>query len=110
MLPTTPTASESTSTTGVPKAYALPPYSTRCGDASLIRTRTVAPAKLGLPAAPPGPCPRGLDHAQHPFSYARCNRPQSSGEMGQEACGIVIPFVQRQPGNRSRLGYDPFAE
>ena len=41
---------------------------------------------------------RGLEHTQHPFSNIRRNRLQSSDEVSQKACGVVIPFVQRQPG------------
>ena len=43
---------------------------------------------------------RGLEHTQHPFSDICANRLQSSDEVSQKACGVVIPFVQRQPGNR----------
>ena len=45
---------------------------------------------------------RGLEHTQHPCSNSRRNRLQSSDEVGQKAGGVVIPFVQRQPGDRSR--------
>ena len=41
---------------------------------------------------------RRLDHAQHPFSDIRRNRLQSGDEVSQKTCGVVIPFVQRQPG------------
>ncbi len=53
---------------------------------------------------------RGLEHSQHPFSNIRCNRLQRSDEVSQKACGVVIPFVQRQPGDRSVTTGDPFAD
>ena len=37
---------------------------------------------------------RGLEHTQHPCSNIRRNRLQSSDEVSQKACGVVIPFVQ----------------
>src|SRR6266851_3762757 len=42
---------------------------------------------------------RRLEHTQHPFSNIRRNRLQSSDEVRQKACGVVISFVQRQPGH-----------
>ena len=53
---------------------------------------------------------RGLEHTQHPFSNIRRNRLQRSDEVGQKACGVAIPFVQRQPGGRSLATGDPFAD
>ena len=53
---------------------------------------------------------RGLEHTQHPFSNIRRNRLQSSDEVSQKAGGVVIPFVQRQPGDRSPATGDPFAD
>ena len=53
---------------------------------------------------------RGLERAQHPFSNIRRNRLQSSDEVSQKAGGVVIPFVQRQPGDRSLATGDPFAD
>ena len=53
---------------------------------------------------------RGLEHSQHPFSNIRCNRLQSRDEVSQKAGGVVIPFVQRQPGDRSLATGDPFAD
>ena len=41
-----------------------------------------------------------LEHAQHPFPNIRRNRPQGGDEVGQEARGIVVAFVQGQPGGR----------
>ena len=42
---------------------------------------------------------RGLEHTQYPCSnHSQRNRLQSSDEVSQKACGVVIPFVQRQPG------------
>ncbi len=53
---------------------------------------------------------RGLEHAQHAFSNIRRNRLQSSNEVSQKTCGVIIPFVQRQPGYRSPATSDPFAD
>jgi hypothetical protein len=53
---------------------------------------------------------RGLERPQHPCSDIRRNRLQSSDEASQKACGVVIRFVQRQPGNRSFTNSDPFAD
>ena len=53
---------------------------------------------------------RGLEHTQHPFSNIRRNRLQSSDEVRQKAGGVVIPFVQRQPGDRSLATGNPFAD
>src|SRR3972149_1513065 len=53
---------------------------------------------------------RSVEHTQHPFSNIRRNRLQSSDEISQKACGVVIPFVQRQPGGRSLATGDPFAD
>ena len=53
---------------------------------------------------------RGLEHSQHPCSNIRRNRLQSSDEVSQKAGGVVIPFVQRQPGDRSLATGDPFAD
>src|SRR3712207_6093634 len=41
---------------------------------------------------------RGLEQTQHTFSNVRSNRLQGSDEVSQEACWVVIPFVQRKPG------------
>ena len=38
---------------------------------------------------------RGLEHSQRPCPNIRCNRLQGSDEVRQEACWIVIPFIQR---------------
>ena len=43
---------------------------------------------------------RGLEHANTPSPILRRNRLQSRDEVSQKACGVVIPFVQRQPGDR----------
>src|SRR3990172_4886909 len=53
---------------------------------------------------------RRLERPQHPCSDTRRNRLQSSDEVGQKACGVVIRFVQRQPGNWSPATGDPFAD
>ena len=53
---------------------------------------------------------RGLEHTQHPCANRRRNRLQRSDEVGQKAGGVVIPFVQRQPGDRSLATGDPFAD
>src|SRR6266567_3538062 len=53
---------------------------------------------------------RGLEHTRHPFSNRGRNRLQSSDEVRQKACGVVLPFVQRQPGGtgpRSLDSLDP---
>ena len=50
---------------------------------------------------------RGLERSQHtranarrnPFDFAQGKRLQSRDEVGQKACEVVIPFVQRQPGH-----------
>jgi len=52
----------------------------------------------------------GLEHTQYPFSNIRRNRLQSSDEVSQKSCGVVIPFIQRQPGDRSLATGDPFAD
>ena len=52
---------------------------------------------------------RGLKRTQHPLSNIRHNRLQRRDEVCQKGCGVVIPFVQRQPGNRSITTGDPFA-
>ena len=51
-----------------------------------------------------------MEHTQHPFSNVWGNRPQSSDEVSQKACGVVIPFVQRKPGGRPLASGEPFAE
>src|SRR5438552_3031048 len=53
---------------------------------------------------------RGLEHTQHAFSNVRRNRLQSSDEVSEKAWWVVIPFVQRQPGDRSLATGEPFAE
>ena len=54
---------------------------------------------------------RGLEHTQHPCSkYSASKRLQSRDEVSQKACGVAIPFVQRQPGGRSLAAGDPFAD
>src|SRR2546423_13816201 len=56
---------------------------------------------------------RRLERTQHAFSNSRRNRLQSSDEVRQKACGVVIPFVQRQPGGtgpRSLDSLDPFTD
>ena len=45
-----------------------------------------------------------------PCANSRRNRLQRSDEVGQKACGVVIPFVQRQPGGRPRAAGDPCAD
>jgi hypothetical protein len=44
-----------------------------------------------------------VEHTQHPCSDIRRNRLQGSDKVSQKACGVVIPFVQRQPGNYGRM-------
>jgi hypothetical protein len=52
----------------------------------------------------------GLERAQHPFSDIRRDRPQGGDEVSQKARGVVIPFVQRQPGGRPTATGEPFTE
>jgi len=42
---------------------------------------------------------RGLEHIHHACANTRRNRLQRSHEVGQKARGVVLPFVQRQPGH-----------
>ena len=51
-----------------------------------------------------------MEHTQHPFSNIHRNRLQSSDEVSQKACGVVILFVERQPGDWSLATGDPFAD
>ena len=53
---------------------------------------------------------RGLERSQHPGANRRRNRLQRSDQVGQKACGVAIPLVQRQPGGRSRTPGDPCAD
>ena len=55
---------------------------------------------------------RGLQHSQHPFANIRLNGLQSGDEVRQKACGVVVPFIQRQPGDRpgSLASGDPLAD
>ena len=53
---------------------------------------------------------RGLEHRQQPCAHIRLNRLHGSDEVRQEACGVVIPFVQRQPGRLSLAVSDPCAD
>ena len=53
---------------------------------------------------------RGVEQTQHPCSNGRRNRLQRSDEVRQKACGVVIPYVQRQPGCRSLATSHPCAE
>ena len=54
---------------------------------------------------------RGLERIQHtranarrnPFDFTQVKRLQSRDEIGQKACEVVIPFIQRQPGNFGRM-------
>jgi hypothetical protein len=52
----------------------------------------------------------GLEPAQHPFSDIRRDRPQGGDEVSQKARGVVVPFVQRQPGGRPTATGEPFTE
>ena len=51
----------------------------------------------------------GLERAQDPFSDIRLYRLQSGDEVGQEACGVTVPFVQRKPGGRTPKTGEPLA-
>ena len=46
---------------------------------------------------------RGFERSQHTRAKARRNCLQGRDEIGQKACEVVIPFVQRQPGNFGRM-------
>jgi hypothetical protein len=52
----------------------------------------------------------GSEYTQRPLSDIRSDRLQGSDEVRQKARGVVVPFVQRQPGGRSLATGDPFAE
>ena len=51
-----------------------------------------------------------MECSYHPFSDIRRDRLQGGDEVRQKACGVVIPFVQREPGGRSPATGEPFAE
>ena len=65
---------------------------------------------------------RRLEHRQHPHSnfrgkpfalrpcFAQGKRLQRRDEVSQKAGGVVVPFVQRQPRDRSPATGDPFAD
>src|SRR5437868_12816581 len=53
---------------------------------------------------------RILEHTQHSFSNIGCNRPEGSHEIGEKACWVAIPFVQRQPGGPPVASCDPIAD
>src|SRR5579884_494967 len=52
---------------------------------------------------------RRLEESQDPFSNRRRKRLKSRDEVRQKAGGVVLPFVQRQPGCRSSATGKPFA-
>ena len=47
---------------------------------------------------------------QHSISNIRLDGLQSGDEVSQKTCRVVIPFVQRQPGDRSPATGYPFAD
>ena len=51
-----------------------------------------------------------LEYTQHPFPNIRVNRLQTSDQVSEKACGVVIPQVQRHPGDRPLATGDPFAD
>jgi hypothetical protein len=51
---------------------------------------------------------RGLENPQHPASKICHYLLQCGDEVSQKACGVAIPFIQRQPGDRSIDTGDPF--
>jgi hypothetical protein len=51
-----------------------------------------------------------LQDSQHPFPNILIYRPQGSDEVSQEACGVIITFVKREPGDRSLITGDQFAD
>jgi hypothetical protein len=63
-----------------------------------------------IPAEPIPLWVAGFVTRYDPFADVCCDRPQSGDEVREEVRGVVVPFVKRQPGGRSRLGGDPFAE
>ena len=46
---------------------------------------------------------RGMERSQHPCTNIYRNCLQSRDEVSQKAGGVVIPFVQRQPGDSGRM-------
>ena len=53
---------------------------------------------------------RGLERSQHSCANICRNRLQSSDEVSQKTGGVIIPFIQRQPGDRPPATGDPFAD
>ena len=53
---------------------------------------------------------RRLEHGQHPVSDPGRNRLQGRDQVGQEAAGVAVAFVERQPRRRSPAARDPFAD
>ncbi len=44
-----------------------------------------------------------LEHTQHPCADTVKDGLQSRNEVRQKACGVIIPLVQRQPGDFERM-------
>ena len=53
---------------------------------------------------------RRLEHGQHPFADPGRDRLQGRDQVGQEAAGVAVAFVERQPRHRSPAARDPFAD
>jgi hypothetical protein len=53
---------------------------------------------------------RGLERIHHPLSKILRNGLESSDQVKQKACEVVVPVVQRQPGSRSLDSLDPCTE
>jgi hypothetical protein len=52
----------------------------------------------------------GPEHTRHPFPDIRHDRLQGGDEVSEKARGVVVPLVQRQPGDGSIGTGGPFAE
>ena len=53
---------------------------------------------------------RRLERTYHSCADGRHDRAQSGDEVRQKACEFVLPFVQRQPGDRSLAAGQPVAD
>ena len=53
---------------------------------------------------------RGLERGQRALSHVRRDRLQRRDQIGQKAGGVVVAFVQRQPGGRQAAAGDPLAD
>ncbi len=53
---------------------------------------------------------RGLERTRYSFPNIRRNRLHSSDKVRQKACGVVLTFVQGQPGSGLSASGEPFAD